>query len=59
MCFRFLQVCWSFIRTGELPHHDASHVDGLDDEMPVDATEALEEYEEHKFDPPGQTGGQK
>lgn len=31
MCFRFLQVCWTFIRTGELPHHDASHVDGLDD----------------------------
>ncbi|HEX9181074.1 MAG TPA: TRAP transporter small permease [Burkholderiales bacterium] len=59
MCFRFLQVTWSFIRTGELPHHDASHVDGLDEEMPADATEALEEYEEHKFDPPGQTGGRK
>ena len=24
MCFRFLQVAWSFYRTGELPHHDAS-----------------------------------
>jgi C4-dicarboxylate transporter DctM subunit len=22
MCFRFLQVAWSFYRTGELPHHD-------------------------------------
>ena len=32
MCFRFLQVGWSFFRTGELPHHDHSHVDGLDDE---------------------------
>lgn len=31
MCFRFLQVAWSFARTGELPHHDHGHVDGLDD----------------------------
>jgi len=22
MCFRFLQVTWRFVRTGELPHHD-------------------------------------
>lgn len=36
MCFRFLQVAWNFIHTGELPHHDAGHVDGLDDELPVD-----------------------
>ena len=32
MSFRFLQVCWSFYRTGELPHHDHGHVDGLDEE---------------------------
>lgn len=32
MCFRFLQVSWAFSRTGELPHHDHGHVDGLDDE---------------------------
>ena len=31
MCFRFLQVAWSFFRTGELPHHDASHVEGVDE----------------------------
>ncbi|MBF0302710.1 MAG: TRAP transporter small permease [Desulfamplus sp.] len=31
MCFRFLQVIVSFIRTGELPHHDAGHVDGIDE----------------------------
>ena len=35
MCFRFLQVCVSFIRTGELPHHDHGHVEGLDEEMPA------------------------
>ncbi|MHC2468895.1 TRAP transporter small permease [Bradyrhizobium embrapense] len=30
MCFRFLQVCWTYWKTGELPHHDASHVDGVE-----------------------------
>src|ERR1700739_307278 len=30
MCFRFLQVMWSYWRTGELPHHDQSHVDGIE-----------------------------
>jgi C4-dicarboxylate transporter DctQ subunit len=32
MCYRFLQVTWSFIRTGELPHADHAHVEGLDKE---------------------------
>lgn len=32
MCYRFLQVAVGFIRTGELPHHDHGHVDGLDEE---------------------------
>jgi C4-dicarboxylate transporter DctQ subunit len=37
MCFRFLQVTVSFIRTGELPHHDHGHVDGIEeDAVPVD-----------------------
>jgi C4-dicarboxylate transporter DctQ subunit len=30
MCFRFLQVAWSFWRTGELPHHDHGHVEGVE-----------------------------
>jgi len=34
MCFRFLQVLVAFVRTGELPHHDHGHVDGLDEEAP-------------------------
>jgi C4-dicarboxylate transporter DctQ subunit len=34
MCFRFLQVAWSFFRTGELPHHDHGHVEGIDGESP-------------------------
>ena len=34
MCFRFLQVLVNFLKTGELPHHDHGHVDGLEDEKP-------------------------
>ena len=36
MCFRFLQVAWSFYRTGELPHHEHGHVEGLEDVAPID-----------------------
>ena len=32
MCFRFIQVGWNFLRHGELPHHDESHVEGLSDD---------------------------
>jgi C4-dicarboxylate transporter DctQ subunit len=32
MCFRFMQVAYSFYRTGELPHHDHGHVEGLTEE---------------------------
>ena len=32
MCYRFLQVAWWFYWTGELPHHDAARVDGIDAE---------------------------
>jgi C4-dicarboxylate transporter DctQ subunit len=30
MCFRFVQVAWHFARTGELPHHDVGHVEGIE-----------------------------
>jgi len=30
MCFRFLQVAWEFWQTGELPHPDHLHVEGVD-----------------------------
>ena len=30
MCFRFLQVAWNFLRTGELPHHDPTQVAGVE-----------------------------
>jgi C4-dicarboxylate transporter DctQ subunit len=31
MCFRFIQVAYTYLVHGELPHHDESHVEGLDD----------------------------
>ena len=31
MCFRFLQVAWHFIRTGEVPHHEPGHVEGVEE----------------------------
>ena len=30
MCFRFLQVCWTYFWTDQLPHHDATHVDDIE-----------------------------
>ena len=34
MCFRFLQVAWHYWRSGELPHHDHAHVEGVEVEEP-------------------------
>ena len=45
MCLRFLQVAWHFLRTGEVPHHDHGHVEGVD-EAPVDANTATPGYRE-------------
>jgi C4-dicarboxylate transporter DctQ subunit len=36
MCFRFLQVAWHFLHTGELPRHDHGHVEGIEDMKPED-----------------------
>lgn len=50
MCFRFLQVAWWFFWTGELPEHDASHVDGVEEDnlhpAPVAAEERAEVHTE-------------
>lgn len=51
MCFRFLQVIFIFLRTGELPHHDAGHVDGLDQEVNIS--------DECGLHPAGVQGGEK
>ena len=34
MCFRFLQVAWHYFWTGELPHHEEGHVEGVEVELP-------------------------
>jgi C4-dicarboxylate transporter DctQ subunit len=34
MCFRFLQVSWAFWRTGELPVHDHTYVEGVEADPP-------------------------
>ena len=40
MCFRFLQVAFRYWRTGALPHHDATQVDGVQvDGLQVDGLE--------------------
>ncbi len=31
MCFRFLQVASTFLKTGELPHHDHAYVEGVEE----------------------------
>ena len=59
MCFRFLQVGVSFFRTGELPHHDHTHVEGVEETPVMDETEALEEFETHKFEHQDKDGGAK
>lgn len=40
MSFRFLQVAWSFSKTGELPHADESHVEGLEKVVPPEEVPA-------------------
>jgi C4-dicarboxylate transporter DctQ subunit len=61
MCFRFLQVLFSFIKTGELPHHDHGHVDGLEEEvrMPVDFDPYAMKDNLHPDETPDQKGGAK
>ncbi|QEL65366.1 C4-dicarboxylate transport system permease, small subunit [Oryzomicrobium terrae] len=51
MCYRFLQVLVTFWKTGELPHHDHGHVEGLEEELgdsPVLVGEAFELGEERE-----------
>ncbi|MEP7205950.1 MAG: TRAP transporter small permease [Casimicrobiaceae bacterium] len=50
MCFRFLQVAWAFYRTGELPHHDHGHVEGI---------EADDEFHPHDVSPAAAPGSRK
>lgn len=42
MCFRFLQVAFIFWRTGALPHHDQTHVEGITDDVRATEIEPFE-----------------
>ena len=44
MCFRFLLVAWAFFRTGELPHHDPGHVEGVVESPQAARDLAAEEF---------------
>lgn len=60
MCFRFLQVAWVFAKTGNLPHHDHGHVEGIDEKSEVligEAVEIAEEIERGHRGKPGNGGG--
>jgi C4-dicarboxylate transporter, DctQ subunit len=59
MCFRFLQVGWGFLRTGELPHHDHSHVDGLEEELAATETEVLAPVTAYGLEAEAADGGVK
>ncbi|HNI76611.1 MAG TPA: TRAP transporter small permease [Giesbergeria sp.] len=60
MCFRFLQVLVGFIRTGELPHHDHGHVDGLEEEISAqDINPYAMKDNLHPADTAHKEGGQK
>jgi C4-dicarboxylate transporter DctQ subunit len=59
MCFRFLQVMAGFLKTGELPHHDHGHVDGLEEETPVDVNPYAMGDNLHPAELHAQKGGAK
>lgn len=56
MCFRFLQVMVSFIKTGELPHHDHGHVEGVEEGKGPLEEKRLELRAVLQDDDNGQTG---
>ncbi len=55
MCFRFLQVAWSFARTGELPHHDVAHVEGIDEGPDLKAYGATDDLHPAEVRPGGRS----
>ncbi|MES2749978.1 MAG: TRAP transporter small permease [Pseudomonadota bacterium] len=38
MCFRFVQVAYAYWKTGELPRHDHSHVEGIEVDTAIGPT---------------------
>jgi C4-dicarboxylate transporter DctQ subunit len=59
MCLRFLQVMVSFIRTGELPHHDHGHVDGLEETSEESVAQDINPYAMQDNLHPAEPGAQR
>ncbi len=67
MCLRFLQVTVRFMRSGELPHHDHGHVDGITEgRLPVDANPYgmdddlhMRDLRHHRIAEQGEKGGDR
>jgi len=60
MCFRFLQVIVNFVKSGELPHHDHGHVDGLEEEASAVELNPYAMHDNlHPDDTPGGPGDAK
>ncbi|MEO8311073.1 MAG: TRAP transporter small permease [Caldimonas sp.] len=63
MCFRFLQVTWGFLRTGELPHHDQGKVEGIEEpgQLPPGEEDKIYRMEDdlHPRDTPDAAGAKK
>ena len=54
MCYRFLQVAWWFYWTGQLPHHNAAHVEGMEDAPDLHPADAKAERRDSRgFSPLG------
>ncbi|TRZ55644.1 MAG: TRAP transporter small permease [Rhodocyclaceae bacterium] len=59
MCFRFLQVTHSFWKTGDLPHHDHGHVEGIEEIKDEDLLPYNLDDNLHPHGLDGGEGGQK
>ncbi|MGE5339551.1 MAG: TRAP transporter small permease [Gemmatimonadota bacterium] len=57
MCFRFIQVAFRFYRTGELPHHDVSHVEGIEEAPAAETVYQLDDdlHPKKVAEPPAKT----
>jgi C4-dicarboxylate transporter, DctM subunit len=53
MCFRFLQVGWTFHWTGELPHHDPGQVAGVEHTDALHPAEIAQDHARQSYAPLG------
>jgi C4-dicarboxylate transporter DctQ subunit len=55
MCLRFLQVARAYWKTGELPHHDPTHIEGVQPDEPMigEAVAEAERLEKGAMPPAG------